>query len=80
MLAVEAPLLLHQNADGNSLMKRRPGEEILSAAALDVGGTGRHDGLTELLALPTRQQLLGLRRGFEPPDRWSARLQLFPFA
>ena len=43
-----------------------------------MGGIGRHDGLTELLALPTRQQLLGLRRGFEPPDRWSARLQLFP--
>ena len=52
-------------------------EEIRSAGALDVGGTGRHDGLTELLAQPTRQQLLGLRRGFEPPDQWSAWLQLF---
>ena len=77
LLAAEAPLLQHQSADGISLMRRRPGEEIRSAGALDVGATGRYDGLTELLALPTRQQLLGLRRGFEPPDRWSARLQLF---
>ena len=63
LLAAEAPLLQHQSADGISLMRRRLGEVIRSAGALDVGGTGRYDGLTELLALPTRQQLLGLRRG-----------------
>ena len=72
LLAAEAPLLQHQSADGISLMRRRPGEEIRSAGALDVGATGRYDGLTELLALPTRQLLLGLRRGFEPPDNWEA--------
>ena len=77
LLAAEAPLLQHQADDGISLMRRAPGDAIRSAGALDVGGTGRHDGLTELLALPTRQLLLRLRRGFEPLDQWSARLQLF---
>ena len=77
LLAAEAPLLQHQPGDGISLMRRRPGEEIRSAGALDGGDIGRHDGLTELLAMPIRQQLLGLRRGFTPPDQWTARLQLF---
>ena len=79
LLAAEAPLLQHQPGDGISLMRRRPGDAIRSAGALDSGAYGRHDGLTELLALPLRQQLLGLRRGFEMPDQWSAWLQLFAF-
>ncbi|GIR75219.1 MAG: hypothetical protein CM15mP77_3760 [Synechococcus sp.] len=65
LLAAEAPLLQHQSADGISLMRRRPGEGSARLGS-GCGGTGRYDGLTELLALPTRQQLLGLRRGFEP--------------
>ena len=77
LLAAEAPLLQHQTEDGISLMRRAPGDALRTAGALDVGAAGRHDGLTELLALPTRQQLLGLRRGFAPPDQWTARLQLF---
>ena len=77
LLAAEAPLLQHQAEDGISLMRRAPGDVLRSAGALNVGAAGRHDGLTELLALPTRQQLLGLRRGFAPPDQWTARLQLF---
>ena len=77
LLAAETPLLQHQADDGISLMRRAPGDAIRSAGALDVGATGRHDGLTELLALPTQQRLLGLRRGFEPLDQWSVRLLLF---
>ena len=77
LLAAEAPLLQHQAGDGISLMRRVPGDALRAAGALDVGAAGRHDGLTELLALPSRQQLLGLRRGFAPPDQWTARLQLF---
>jgi hypothetical protein len=77
LLAAEAPLLQHQAEDGISLMRRAPGDALRTAGALDVGAAGRHDGLTELLALPSRQQLLGLRRGFAPPDQWTARLQLF---
>ena len=77
LLAAEAGLLQSQPGDGISLMRRRPGDAIRSAGALDPGAQGRHDGLTELLALPLRQQLLGLRRGFELPDQWSAWLQLF---
>ena len=77
LLAAEAPLLQHQAEDGISLMRRAPGDVLRSAGALNVGAAGRHDGLTGLLALPTRQQLLGLRRGFAPPDQWTARLQLF---
>ena len=68
LLAAEAPLLQHQAEDGISLMRRAPGDALRTAGALDVGAAGRHDGLTELL---------GLRRGFAPPDQWTARLQLF---
>ena len=77
LLAAEAPLLQQQAEAGISLMRRAPGDALRAAGGLDVGAAGRHDGLTELLALPTRQQLLGLRRGFAPPDQWTARLQLF---
>ena len=77
LLAAEAPLLQNQPGEGISLMRRRPGEAIRSTGALDPGALGRHDGVTELLALPTRQLLMGLKRGFNPPDEWTARLQLF---
>ena len=69
LLAAEAPLLKNQAGNGISLMRRAPGDAIRTAGALDVGAAGSHDGLTELLALPIRQQLLGLRRGFAPPDQ-----------
>ena len=57
LLAAETLLLQHRGRR-DQLDETRPGDAIRSAGALDVGATGRHDGLTELLALPTQQRLL----------------------
>ena len=78
MLAAEAPLLQDGSGGGAALARFTSGQSFRAAGALDPGPFGPHDGLTDLLALPRRQQLLGLRRGFEPPLTWTARLQLFP--
>ena len=73
-------LPLQQQSSGRvvALARRRPGADSIAFGALDLGPLGPHDGLTALLALPSRDRLLALRRGYELPSNWSTLLQLFP--
>lgn len=78
LLGAEAPLQQQSSGRVVALARRRPGADSIAFGALDLGPLGPHDGLTALLALPSRDRLLALRRGYELPSNWSTLLQLFP--
>lgn len=77
LIAAERPLLQSDNPTAIPIARVTTTGTLISESELELGFSGSQDGLTDLLALPRRNRLLALVRGFDAPFTWRARLLLY---
>ena len=79
LLAAERPLLQSDDPAAVPIARIDHQGAVRLSGSLDLSSVGDQAGLTELLALPESDHVLGLTRGYQPPFSWSATLLLIPY-